>query len=84
MEVYEPFITRKKRAQSAGRPVVYQYDILPGAFRGQVIHILTRALGTQTAITTVRVSRAVTYWTTGVSLSSISVATNCSARMMLL
>ena len=36
---------RKKAAEKAGQEDVFQYDVLPEAFRVQVIHIWVDAIG---------------------------------------
>ena len=46
MLVYEPFA--KRQAESAGKPAIYHYDILPGTFREQVAQILKGAIGDPT------------------------------------
>jgi hypothetical protein len=45
MGVFETFTKREKRLQNAGKQDVYQYDLLPIAFRVQVIHIWNGAIG---------------------------------------
>ena len=46
MPVYEPFA--KRQAESAGKPAIYHYDILPGTLREQVAQILRGAIGDPT------------------------------------
>jgi VanZ family protein len=43
--ILETFTKRQKRIASAGKQDVFQYDDLPAAFRGQVIHIWQTAIG---------------------------------------
>jgi hypothetical protein len=43
--IWETFTKRQKRIASAGKQDVYQYDDLPVAFRGQVVHIWQTAIG---------------------------------------
>ena len=45
MPIYETFDKRKRNAMNAGKPITYRDDILPQAFRVQVIHIWRRAIG---------------------------------------
>jgi hypothetical protein len=45
MGIFETYSKRKKRLERAGQQDVYQYDELPPAFRVQVIHIWTTAVG---------------------------------------
>lgn len=45
MGIFETYSKRRKRVESAGQQDVYQYEELPGAFRVQVIHIWTTAIG---------------------------------------
>jgi hypothetical protein len=45
MATFETFSKRQKRLEGAGQQDVYQYDILPQAFRIQVIHIWNSAIG---------------------------------------
>jgi hypothetical protein len=45
MAVYETFSKRKRRLERTGQQDVYQYDVLPEAFRVQVIHIWNSAIG---------------------------------------
>jgi hypothetical protein len=45
MGIIETFTKRQKRLQKAGEQDVYQYDLLPQAFRVQVIHIWNDAIG---------------------------------------
>src|ERR1700722_12542176 len=45
MAVFETFSKREKRLRNAGKQDVYQYDVLPQAFRIQVIHIWKGAIG---------------------------------------
>ncbi len=39
-----PLLSKRRRHPKA-HPDVYQYDVLPGTFRGQVIHILMSTIG---------------------------------------
>jgi len=45
MGIYETFSKRQKRLEKTGLQDVYQYDVLPDRFRGQVAHIWTTAIG---------------------------------------
>jgi hypothetical protein len=45
MTTFETYSKRQKRLANAGKQDVYQYDVLPPAFRVQVIHIWNDALG---------------------------------------
>lgn len=45
MPIFETFSKRKRKLQKAGQQDVYQYDVLPQAFRVQVLHIWNSALG---------------------------------------
>jgi len=45
MSIYETFSKRMKRLSNHGQTDVYQYDELPRAFRVQLIHIWTDAIG---------------------------------------
>jgi hypothetical protein len=43
--VYETFSKRRRNREREGQPIIYQYEILPKAFRFQVVHIWRGALG---------------------------------------
>ncbi|MGB7308091.1 MAG: hypothetical protein WBC67_03400 [Candidatus Acidiferrales bacterium] len=45
MAVYKTFSKRRLEQERAGKPVLFQYDHFPEAFRVQVVHIWTTALG---------------------------------------
>ncbi|MFZ0978724.1 MAG: hypothetical protein WAN23_04900 [Candidatus Acidiferrales bacterium] len=45
MSVFETYSKRKKAAERAGTPDVYQYDALPNPLRVQIIHIWRDAIG---------------------------------------
>jgi hypothetical protein len=45
MAVIDLFSKRRKRAESAGKPVLYTYDFFPKEFRVQVVHIWRTAIG---------------------------------------
>ncbi|MDO8431938.1 MAG: hypothetical protein Q7S58_05945 [Candidatus Binatus sp.] len=45
MSVQDLFSRRKRRAEQAGQPEVYQYDALPNPLRIQIIHIWRAAIG---------------------------------------
>lgn len=45
MPVYDLYSKRKKKAEKAGQPDVYQYDTLPNPLRVQITKILNDALG---------------------------------------
>lgn len=45
MGVFETYTKREKRRQNTEKQDVYQYDVLPGAFRVQVIHIWNSTIG---------------------------------------
>jgi hypothetical protein len=42
-----PFSKRQKQAAEAGKPLVYEYELVPQTLRKQVVLVLRRALGTQ-------------------------------------
>ena len=45
MPIYETFAKRKRNAERAGEPIVFQQNRLPGRFRNQVGYILDDAIG---------------------------------------
>lgn len=45
MGVFETFSKRQRKLEQAGRPGVYQYDVLSTVFRRQVIYIWASAIG---------------------------------------
>ena len=45
MTITDLFSKRRKRAASAGKPVLYTYDTFPKEFRVQVVHIWRTAIG---------------------------------------
>jgi hypothetical protein len=51
MAILETYSKRQKRLQNAGKQDVYQYDEFPEAFRTQVVHILSAALGAYFSVT---------------------------------
>jgi hypothetical protein len=46
MPILELFSKRKRKLESAGQAVIYQYDEIPKEFRNQVWHIWKNAIGT--------------------------------------
>ena len=47
MPIYETFAKRKRKAENAGKPVIYTADVLPEPFRIQVAHIWQNTIGYQ-------------------------------------
>ena len=45
MPVVDVYHKRMKALQDAGNPKLYSYDVLPNAFRGQIIHIWRSCIG---------------------------------------
>jgi hypothetical protein len=45
MSSFETYSKRKKKAAKAGKPDVYQYDVLPEGLRVQIVHIWNDAIG---------------------------------------
>ncbi|HEY1683992.1 MAG TPA: hypothetical protein VGG19_04465 [Tepidisphaeraceae bacterium] len=45
MGIFQTFSKREKAKRQAGQADVYQYDVLPPAFRVQVVHILKEVIG---------------------------------------
>jgi hypothetical protein len=45
MSIFETFAKRKPKAENAGKPVIYIYDVLPPEFRVQVSYIWRDAIG---------------------------------------
>ena len=39
LPIYETFAKRKRKAEQAGKPVIFRQHVLPEQFRVQVIHI---------------------------------------------
>ena len=45
MPIFETFAKRKQKAENAGKPIIYRYDVLPYGLRVQVAHIWRSAIG---------------------------------------
>jgi hypothetical protein len=62
MGIFETYTKRQKRLKNAGKQDVYQYDLLSGPFRVQVIHIWNSALGVYSAQSYGQNSPANKFW----------------------